>query len=205
MTLRHGIIRSQAFSERMHAGYRSHCSLISASEEYPNDVGNPLAIHWDRSQEDPSQIASIVWAACSADLTRVDQPGLSSVWLTPNRLTVSRPAFGSARLRTRHTPLCGFWWAPPTSKILCGVLVCESLPSAAAHLHCGSHSHRSSATVESTARIFPATEVFYGDYSSRTASTDLVHPYIYVMYNFLTLWSARDERTATARAPERDI
>ena len=68
-------------------------------------------------------IASIVWAACSADLTRVDQPGLSSVWLTPNRLTVSRPAFGSARLRTRHTPLCGSRWAPPTSEILCGVLV----------------------------------------------------------------------------------
>ena len=71
-------------------------------------------------------IASIVWAACSADPTRVDQPGLSSVWLTPNRLTVSRPAFGSARLRTRRTPLCGFRWAPPTSKILCGVLVCMS-------------------------------------------------------------------------------
>eukprot|EP01043_Picozoa_sp_COSAG02_P051074 COSAG02_NODE_5331_length_4431_cov_4.370729_1_plen_144_part_00 len=62
------------------------------------------------------------------------------------------------------------------------IVTLASSPSAAAHLHCGSHSHRSSATVESTARIFPATEVFYGDYSFRTASTELLHSYMYVLY-----------------------
>ncbi len=69
------------------------------------------------------------------------------------------------------------------------VVVEDSSPSAAAHLHCGSRSHRSGATVESTARISPATGVFYGDYSSRTASTDLVHPYMYVMYKSALLAS----------------
>eukprot|EP01043_Picozoa_sp_COSAG02_P089771 COSAG02_NODE_26707_length_626_cov_1.559772_1_plen_54_part_01 len=45
-------------------------------------------------------IASSVWAACSADLTRVDQPGLSSVWLTPNRFPALPPCVLSRVLKS---------------------------------------------------------------------------------------------------------